>query len=68
MLVGWLDGSVVFLLEWSYPHCSHASGRVPRQYRGSNYGEGVYDIATVVLCEHVFGGCVRGSGVWEDGR
>ena len=30
MLLGWMDCSYVGLLEWSYRHCSHASGRVPR--------------------------------------
>ena len=68
MLVGWLDGSYVGLLDGSYRHRSHASGRVPRQYRDSKYGEGNCDIVTVVLCEHVFGCCARDSGVWEDGR
>ena len=64
-IVGWIHGSYVGLLERSYRHRSHASGRVPRQYRDSNYGAGNIDIVTVVLCDHVFGGCARGSGVWE---
>ena len=50
MLVEWIDGSYVGLLEWSYRHSSHAGGRSPRQYRYSRYGKGDSEIGTLWRC------------------